>query len=149
MKKQKIKFMNIKEFQAQGFLQEANRLFFHPLGIALGILHPGRKDTGKIMICEIWDYRGDPEGMVFKDGYDATKAKNIETLRKSKIKARAKLHTCSSQGIQHRPVYELKIHLKAQVNAIRQLNEVADLIESCPKKNPPPASTLNDDLKEI
>ena len=31
-----IKHMDIKEFREQGFLQEANRLYFHPLGLALG-----------------------------------------------------------------------------------------------------------------
>ena len=33
----KIKRMSINEFQKKGFLQEANRLFFHPLGMALEV----------------------------------------------------------------------------------------------------------------
>ena len=32
-----IKHMDIKEFREQGFLQEANRLYFHPLGLALEV----------------------------------------------------------------------------------------------------------------
>ncbi len=30
-----FKYIDIREFVEEGFLQEANRLFFHPLGLAL------------------------------------------------------------------------------------------------------------------
>lgn len=37
-KLQKIKWMGVKEFREEGYLQEANRQFFHPLGLALEII---------------------------------------------------------------------------------------------------------------
>ena len=35
---EKIKRIDIKKFAEMGFLQEANRKFFHPLGLALEII---------------------------------------------------------------------------------------------------------------
>ena len=32
-----VKYIDIKEFVSNGFLQEANRQFFHPLGLALEV----------------------------------------------------------------------------------------------------------------
>lgn len=75
-----IKRMNIKEFRELGYLQEANRQFFHPLGIALEIVYdnPGKvkRFFGKLFNIEkwksetwslggIWDSREDPEGYYF------------------------------------------------------------------------------------
>lgn len=81
-----IKRIDIKEWRAQGYLQEVNRLFFHPLGLALEVV---TEDCGK---CEgagqdagtpcdecggdgkterlggIWDEREDPEGFLFGPG---------------------------------------------------------------------------------
>lgn len=59
-----VKYMDIKEFREKGFLQEANRLLFHPLGLALEIV---RDDDGNEHLGGIWDYRDDPEGMLFGD----------------------------------------------------------------------------------
>lgn len=98
-----VKYISITEFRERGFLQEANRLFFHPLGLALEVVTerckfcdpPGRIDGGKNH-CEhcdgvghterlggIWDYRDDPEGMTFGEGYglDPEKAKYVEAER--------------------------------------------------------------------
>lgn len=82
-----IKYMNIKEFREKGFLQEANRLFFHPCGLALevackdcsgclaifGNIAPdcpvchgdGADPEGEEYISGVWDYRDDPEGIYF------------------------------------------------------------------------------------
>ena len=54
--------MDIKEFVEFGFLQEANRLFFHPLGLALEVKID---DDGSYQLSGIWDYRNDPEGIAF------------------------------------------------------------------------------------
>lgn len=59
-----IKHMDIQEFVEQGFLQEANRMFFHPLGLALEVTHD---DEGEWYLSGVWDYREDPEGMMFGD----------------------------------------------------------------------------------
>jgi len=93
-----IKRMNIKEFRELGFLQEANRLFFHPLGLALEVII--EDDSGETRLGGIWDYRDDPEGIFFEiDNSMKDKAKKVDDLRKSKIKARKK-HNCDENGIQ-------------------------------------------------
>lgn len=58
-----INRMDIAQFQALGFLQEANRLFFHPHGLALEIV-----DDDSSMRLEIRDCRDDPQGPVFGPG---------------------------------------------------------------------------------
>lgn len=105
-----VKYMDMDEFRDAGFLQEANRRFFHPLGIALewndgwtreGLsnflvnvmrreaaaaaedpeqitiedVHPitiemlwrfiSEAGLDKPRISGVWDYRDDPEGVVF------------------------------------------------------------------------------------
>ena len=82
-----INRMSIKEFREEGFLQEANRKFFHPLGLALEVTIDD--DTGEEHISSIWDYRHDPEGMLYgKESISREKIVKIEKLRLSKIKAR-------------------------------------------------------------
>jgi len=62
MNSNKIKNMDIKEFLEFGFLQEANRLFFHPLGLALEV---AINDDGSYELGRILDYRDEPEGIAF------------------------------------------------------------------------------------
>lgn len=73
------KYMDIKEFRAKGYLQEANRLFFHPLGLALEIM---LEADGSEHLSGIWDYREDPEGII----YDL---KNSDSDRLKMFQARA------------------------------------------------------------
>lgn len=87
-----IKRIDIAEFREIGFLQEVNRQFFHPLGLALEVViedcdncgasgidmvgYPatsepcpvcgGNKQTERL--GGVWDYRDDPEGMVYGSG---------------------------------------------------------------------------------
>jgi len=73
-----ISYMSITEFREKGFLQEANRLFFHPLGLALEI---GTGEDGVEYLSGIWDYRDDEEGMLFFDLSEESsieKAKNVK-----------------------------------------------------------------------
>lgn len=70
-----IKKMSVKEFRELGYLQELNRRFLHPLGLALevSIAPDGQESFG-----EVWDYRDDPEGMVYGPGIiDVEKAYRI------------------------------------------------------------------------
>jgi len=70
MEECKINYMNIEEFKDMGLLQEVNRLFFHPLGLALVISEctcSKKSDTVQWIVSGIWDYRDDPEGMLFKE----------------------------------------------------------------------------------
>ena len=52
----------IKEFREKGYLQEANRKFFHPLGLALEIKI---NENGIEELGGIWDYRDDEEGIFY------------------------------------------------------------------------------------
>jgi hypothetical protein len=80
--------MDINEFQRLGFLQEANRLFFHPLGLSLAI---ERDDDGSARLHSIWDYRSDPEGMLFADKPDQAKADKVEAERDRHTDARGRI----------------------------------------------------------
>lgn len=55
--------MTVEEFRRLGYLQELNRRFLHPLGLALSVLV---WEDGTVMLGEIWDYRDDPEGIRFE-----------------------------------------------------------------------------------
>lgn len=71
-----IKRIDIQEFREKGYLQEVNRRFLHPLGLALEIII--EKD-GEEKLGGVWDIRDDPEGMMFdfeNGNYD------LEDLRK-------------------------------------------------------------------
>lgn len=69
-------YLDPQEFIDAGYLQEANRLFFHPLGLALEWV-PGdtflwrdsedRLAEERVMQCRVWDERDDPEGIRFAE----------------------------------------------------------------------------------
>jgi len=81
-----VKKMSVKEFREQGYLQELNRRFLHPLGLALEVVvHPDGTET----IGEIWDSRDDPEGFIFGENMiDADKAIRIHKEGERKYEAR-------------------------------------------------------------
>lgn len=60
---EEIKYITIKEFRERGYLQELNRQFLHPLGMALEVRH---NDDGTEALGGVWDYRDDPEGMRYE-----------------------------------------------------------------------------------
>lgn len=62
MHEDKIKLINIKEFREKGYLQELNRLFLHPIGLAMAI---GINEHGEEFFNGIWDYRKDAEGIYY------------------------------------------------------------------------------------
>ncbi len=77
------KTIPVAEFVDEGFLQEVNRLFFHPRGLALMVI---AESSGSMEIRGILDYREDPEGIVFADGLlssneAADKAQSVEQER--------------------------------------------------------------------
>lgn len=82
-----VKRMDIKEFRELGLLQEANRWFFHPLGLALEVTI--NEETGEDVLGGVWDFRDDPEGIAFADGViDPSKADYVKNLKASKTKTR-------------------------------------------------------------
>ncbi len=56
-----MKKINIKEFRELGYLQELNRRFLHPLGLALEITIDNEKEE----LSGIWDCRDNPEGIYY------------------------------------------------------------------------------------
>lgn len=70
------KTISVKEFRELGLVQEINRRFLHPLGLAMEVIIDG--DTGEERIERFWDARDDPEGWNFGSGMiDPEKARNI------------------------------------------------------------------------
>lgn len=60
-----ITHIDIKDFVEEGYLHEVNRQFLHPLGLALAVDIDDENETHSL--SGIWDYRDDPEGMLFGD----------------------------------------------------------------------------------
>lgn len=60
----KVNRMEVSEFRQAGYLQELNRRFLHPLGLAMEVVI---EDDGAVHFGGVWDYRDDPEGIVFAD----------------------------------------------------------------------------------
>lgn len=83
-----IRRINITEFRDLGFLQEANRLFFHPRGLALEVVV---EDDGTERLGGVWDYRDDPEGMAFGDPIDAEKAARVKAEFDRHVEERTRL----------------------------------------------------------
>lgn len=92
-----IKRMSVKEFRELGYLQELNRQFLHPLGLALEVVIDN--DTGNESFGEVWDYREDPEGITYglqqsdieRNQRFATKAEYVESERLRIKESREKL----------------------------------------------------------
>ena len=57
-----IKKMDIREFRKKGYLQELNRRFLHPLGLALEVV---MNDDKPEALNGIWDYREDAEEIIY------------------------------------------------------------------------------------
>ena len=91
--------MDIKEFRAFGFLQEVNRQFFHPLGLALEVVV---EDDGTERLGGIWDFRDDPEGIRYQE-MDQGKAWRVSELQHEKAAARQKALGYVIQGIADTP----------------------------------------------
>lgn len=70
-----IKRIDIREFREQGYLQEINRRFLHPLGLALEVIV---EPDGSEHLGGIWDFREDQEGIHYAGSADPEKAKNID-----------------------------------------------------------------------
>lgn len=49
MPREERKYVDPKELRSEGFLQEVNRLFFHPLGLALSIVRWEESDIQKLI----------------------------------------------------------------------------------------------------
>ena len=81
--------ISVKEFRELGFLQELNRQFLHPLGLALEV-HVDSE--GNETLGRIWDSRKEESGISFFEPLSLSKIQYVEELRLSKIKARKDLN---------------------------------------------------------
>ena len=80
------KKIDIKEFTQKGYLQEVNRRFLHPLGLALEVVI---NDDGSYELGDIWDYRHAPQGITFVTGLiDQKKIDFVEGEFKEKVTER-------------------------------------------------------------
>jgi hypothetical protein len=80
-----MKYLSTDELRDGGYLQEVNRCFLHPLGLAMEVALP----AGEL---RIQDHRGDPEGVIFADGLiDRTKALKIWDEKADRSDVRQKL----------------------------------------------------------
>lgn len=94
-----IKRMDIEEFQEEGYLQELNRRFLHPLGLALEV---EVEDDGTRRLGGVWDYRGDPEGIAYgPDTMSEDKARNVEQQFLDRAEARTQALGFFVQPIDH------------------------------------------------
>ncbi len=76
------KYLEVAEFRKLGYLQELNRCFLHPLGLAIEVIV---EDDGTERFGRVWDCRDDPEGIIFGPGMiDRTKALRIEREKQNK-----------------------------------------------------------------
>lgn len=81
--------MSIKEFREFGYLQEVNRQFFHPLGLALAVMVDSDSDE---RLGYVIDGREDPEGMVYaEEAIDPQKTRRVrlEQLRRGLVRVDA------------------------------------------------------------
>ncbi len=84
---EKVKRIDVKEFRALGFLQEVNRKFFHPLGLALETIV--NEETLEESFGGVWYYRDDPEGMFFaQEMIKQSSIEYVKDLHDSKIAER-------------------------------------------------------------
>jgi hypothetical protein len=88
--KKEIKKLNIKEFRENGYLQELNRQFLHPLGLALEIIID---DDDNEILGGIWDYRNDEEGILYdiknSDSFRINTFKQKEKFIKDELEKRS------------------------------------------------------------
>ncbi len=97
------KKMSPREFRDLGFLQEVNRRFLHPLGLALECVIDD--ETGECRFGDVWDHTDSIEGMLFQDLTDdesRTKASNVTKVEVSKEIARRDRFGFRIQPIGHK-----------------------------------------------
>lgn len=80
----KIKRADIKELRKFGYIQEINRQFLHPLGLAIEVVI--EKD-GTERLGGIWDLRDDPEGLYYIQ-LNKSKMRRVKREQRNRAKIR-------------------------------------------------------------
>lgn len=85
-----MKYLDLDELVDGGYLQEVNRRFFHPLGLALEATR-FTAGTAKPMVIQIQDHRDDLEGVAFTETPSRDKFEKVyaEELRRRPIREKA------------------------------------------------------------
>lgn len=65
--------LNLRELRDAGYLQEANRRFFHPIGLALALVYGDGVEAEPTGV-EVYDYRDDEEGVFYPPARDQIEA---------------------------------------------------------------------------
>lgn len=92
------KHLPIEEFVSSGLLQEVNRQFFHPLGLALAV----ESENGvPARLAYIYDARDDDEGFMFDDltSADSVRGRAIIAEQKRRLAVRRERLGYGVQGL--------------------------------------------------
>ena len=73
-----VKYMDFHEFWKLGLLQEINRQFMHPRGLAFQM---DFEDDKAINISGIWDERDDPEGIIYSKEMISDNIEHFEKMK--------------------------------------------------------------------
>lgn len=98
-----INIFDLGKFHDFGFVQEVNREFFHPLGLALAVVVDD--ETGERQSLVVFDWRDDKEGAIFADlssEDNVVKEERVARLRSEISVARIKRFGWIVQPIGHR-----------------------------------------------
>ena len=104
-----VKRIPIAEFRELGYLHELNRQFLHPHGLALEVCV--EKD-GTETLGGVWDYREDPEGMLYGQ-LEPDKMKRIEHLQEERARSRYRL---VGSWVQEKDAAELPLNERERGN---------------------------------
>lgn len=88
-----MKKLDWQTLRDDGYLQEVNREFFHPHGLALAVELSDKDGDGNRTFLGLYviDARDDPEGFNFADGDDLTeKASRLRRIADARREARMK-----------------------------------------------------------
>lgn len=122
----KGRFISGKEFREAGFLQEANRLFFHPFGLALAMMEP---DPGEGCFLTVVDRRELPGGVIFAPELDlAEKQKKLVIEKAERFAARLKAYGYWIQRASDTE-YTREDAIRDRDESFRNLMEVMTLIK--------------------
>lgn len=119
-----MKKIEIKEFRERGYLQEINRRFLHPLGLALEV---EIKENGDEVISGINDYRDDEEGVYYainKDAYSTPERRRRFFDNKEFIDAELKKRCSIRQsklGFDIEPIF-----IPNEIETINEINETLE-----------------------
>jgi hypothetical protein len=71
-----MKYIDLREFRDSGYLQEVNRRFFHPLGLAMSVTSKNGDD--KVTFAGIIDSREQEDGCIFDERVIDSKLEDYE-----------------------------------------------------------------------